>query len=136
MKAKRMNPKTRGGEWLSKRAVARRLAQSFKAPAWGTGPELGSDDAANILGCIEPEEVEVLCRVGVLRADGDKIPLAELLRFLEQHGKWWFQVRLEKQIHALKEDIARTERRASLPSESRGPKLVSTAPPPRRLSAA
>jgi hypothetical protein len=88
--------------------LVRRLAQCFGRPKW-----LEASDVLNV----EPEEAEMLVATGLLAADASgEVPVVEVLRFLEEHGAWWVQVRLEKQIEELRDTARCAERRA--PSEA------------------
>lgn len=88
-----------------------RLAPTFPALSWAGGPHAYDlDDAANVL-MVQGADVRALCDAGVFRATMKErgwgreyfIPTTELVRFLEQHGEWWFQQRLRKQIEALRQ---------------------------------
>jgi hypothetical protein len=100
----------RGCREKLKTEVLRRLARSFAPPNWAGAPLFDFDDAGSILGAVTGEEVKVLCDAGLLRAKGERIPAEELIRFLKAHGRWWYQLRLEKQIERLREDAARATR--------------------------
>lgn len=93
--------------------LLRRLADSFEALNWGWSSESGEDaeQVGSVLG-INGEDVEILCRVGLLSAIdehryGRRFHAREVLRFMEQHGEWWFALRANKQKQWLHEIVER-----------------------------
>lgn len=89
----------------------RRLAPLFREPCWagGRGGSYAADDAANVL-LIDERDVVALCNAGVLDGEPDgyggyDVPTEELIRLLEEHGTWLWQLLLQKQIEALREQI-------------------------------
>jgi hypothetical protein len=99
-----------------KKLMLVKLAESFDATNWGVGflkdsdgPLLHPEDAFQLLD-ISPEQVVLLCATGFLKGVAASssevaVPLAEVIRFLEENGDWWFQLRGRKQLERLR-DVA------------------------------
>lgn len=100
------NPRTADA---SRRRMLMELAESFDATRWGVvrGEVLGADDVFQLLD-ITPEQVVLLCATGHLKgvalsSEEVGVPFAEVIRFLEEHGDWWFALRGRKQLERLRE---------------------------------
>ena len=89
------------------RKFLERLAESFRATNWGGSEKavMNPDDVMSFLD-ITPEQVVLLCATGFLkgvpmRGDEVGVPVADLIRFMEEHGEWWFALRCRKQLERL-----------------------------------
>jgi len=95
-------------------AALMRLAAALPVVRWRRAAKgWGCEELEGILG-IGAEEVRLLFIMGALNAINTRgeswwedatCTDAELLRFLREHGEWWFEMRLEKQIAKLEEEV-------------------------------
>lgn len=94
--------------------ILRRIAEASPATPWPLHEELEPDDVASYLD-VPFEVMPLLCETGLIAARQTgtmerpewRIPASELLRFVQAHGGWWFQVRSERQRERLERYVAR-----------------------------
>jgi hypothetical protein len=97
-----MKTNLRKREAESTDAILRGLAADFGATSWGgVGDVMDTDAVAQVLD-VRAEDVTLLCATGYLKAIAVASEIgirnAEVIRFMEQHGEWWFRLRGKKQL--------------------------------------
>lgn len=98
-----------------------RLAEGFGTPKWAGSDAEGWSALAlsGLLGGLEEKEAQLLLHLGLVEDErgrpfrgpkraSDKAVLA----FLERHGEWWFRLRLQKEMDAIRARIASRRRKA------------------------
>jgi len=116
-----------------------RLAQGFGVAQWAGSDAKGWSAMAlgGLLGGLEEEEAQLLLHLGMIEEDRgqpfrgpERISNEAVLAFLERHGEWWFRLRLQKEIDAIRSHTGTGNRRLESEGLAYGSGRQASCPPP------